>query len=230
MNRAAAALSLLALVLALPALGLENGLARTPPMGWLAWERFQCNTDCVRDPENCISERLFKEMADALVTEGYRDAGYQYVNIDDCWSTMERDATGRLQPDPVRFPSGMKHLADFIHARGLKFGIYGDVGTKTCVGYPGSMGHLYTDAQSFADWTVDMVKMDGCNAGIHEFERLYTDFHNAINRTGRPMVYSCSWPAYEVLHGTTPNYNKIGKYCNLWRNYMDIAGDRKSVV
>lgn len=218
-----------ALGLTLTVSGLENGLARTPPMGWLAWERFQCNIDCARDPENCISERLFKEMAEILVSEGYRDAGYVYVNIDDCWSTFDRDANGRLQADPVRFPSGIKHLADFMHARGLKLGIYGDVGTNTCAGYPGSYSHLYTDAQTFADWDVDMVKMDGCNLDFRDFERVYSEFGQAINRTGRPMVYSCSWPAYEVFNGITPNYPKIGQHCNLWRNYMDIADTWVSV-
>ncbi len=93
---------------------LENGLARTPPMGWLAWERFRCNTDCVNDPEHCISEHLFKTMADLVVSEGYRAVGYNYINIDDCWLARERDRFGRLQPDPLRFPSGIKALADYV--------------------------------------------------------------------------------------------------------------------
>ncbi|XP_037568674.1 alpha-N-acetylgalactosaminidase isoform X2 [Dermacentor silvarum] len=222
-------LALLLLLGAHSAHCLENGLARTPPMGWLAWERFQCNIDCSREPENCISERLFKEMADALVYEGYRDVGYEYVNIDDCWMTQERDVTGRLQANRTRFPNGIKHLADFMHARGLKLGIYGNVGTKTCAGYAGSLGNLYTDAQTFADWDVDMVKMDGCYASIRDYERLYTDFGDAINRTGRPMLYSCSWPAYEVSYGVSPNYKLIGHHCNLWRNYVDIADTWQSV-
>ncbi|XP_050038830.1 alpha-N-acetylgalactosaminidase-like [Dermacentor andersoni] len=222
-------LALLLLICAHPAHCLENGLARTPPMGWLAWERFQCNIDCTREPENCISERLFKEMANALVYEGYRDVGYVYVNIDDCWMTQERDVTGRLQANRTRFPNGIKHLADFMHARGLKLGIYGNVGTKTCAGYAGSLGNLYTDAQTFAEWDVDMVKMDGCYASIRDYERLYTDFGDAINRTGRPMVYSCSWPAYEVSYGVSPNYKLIGHHCNLWRNYVDIADTWQSV-
>ncbi|XP_077558627.1 alpha-N-acetylgalactosaminidase-like [Haemaphysalis longicornis] len=233
MERPVAAVLLAPLALFLlgtrPACGLENGLARTPPMGWLAWERFLCNVDCARDPENCISERLFKEMADKLVSEGYRDAGYEYVNIDDCWMSTERDAAGRLQADPARFPRGIKHIADYMHARGLKLGIYGDVGTKTCAGYPGSFAYLYTDAQTFADWEVDMVKMDGCYASLQDFQRLYTEFNTAINRTGRPMVYSCSWPAYEVQYSMNPNYKLIGQHCNLWRNYMDIADTWQSV-
>uniref|UniRef100_A0A131YC88 Alpha-galactosidase n=1 Tax=Rhipicephalus appendiculatus TaxID=34631 RepID=A0A131YC88_RHIAP len=222
-------IALLLLIGVLPALCLENGLARTPPMGWLAWERFQCNIDCSREPENCISERLFKEMAEALVYEGYRDVGYEYVNIDDCWMNKERDVVGRLQANLTRFPNGIKHIADFMHARGLKLGIYGNVGTKTCAGYAGSLGNLYTDAQTFADWEVDMVKMDGCYANIQDYPRLYTDFGDAINRTGRPMVYSCSWPAYEVSYGASPNYKLIGHHCNLWRNYVDIADTWQSV-
>ncbi|XP_064481595.1 alpha-N-acetylgalactosaminidase-like [Ornithodoros turicata] len=209
---------------------LENGLARTPPMGWLSWERFQCNVNCVRDPENCISERLFKEMAEIMVLEGYRDAGYVYVNIDDCWMSMERDSVGRLQADPERFPKGIKHMADFMHSRGLKLGIYEDVGTKTCAGYPGSMGHLVIDAQTFADWEIDMVKMDGCFANVRDLDRLYPSFNEAINRTGRPMVYSCSWPAYQVMFGITPDYKAMANHCNLWRNYMDISDSWATVL
>ncbi|KAL3265709.1 hypothetical protein HHI36_009912 [Cryptolaemus montrouzieri] len=93
---------------------LENGLARTPPMGWLAWERFRCNTDCKNDPDNCISENLFRTMADILVTEGYADLGYNYINVDDCWLEKERNRFGQLVPDRHRFPRGMKSLADYI--------------------------------------------------------------------------------------------------------------------
>ena len=97
---------------------LENGLATTPPMGWLAWERFRCNTDCANDPHNCISERLFRQMADLIVSDGYREAGYSYINVDDCWLSHKRDRHGRLQADAQRFPSGMKSLADYVHSKG----------------------------------------------------------------------------------------------------------------
>ena len=100
---------------------LENGLATTPPMGWLAWERFRCNTDCANDPHNCISERLFRQMADLIVSDGYREAGYSYINVDDCWLSHKRDRHGRLQADAQRFPSGMKSLADYVHSKGKKF-------------------------------------------------------------------------------------------------------------
>lgn len=102
---------------------LDNGLAQTPPMGWMSWTRFACEIDCQRYPEECISEQLYKQMADMLADQGFARAGYQYVNIDDCWSEKERDsATGRLVADKKRFPSGIRHLADYIHAKGLKFG------------------------------------------------------------------------------------------------------------
>jgi alpha-N-acetylgalactosaminidase len=121
-----------------PTYGLDNGLALTPPMGWLTWERFRCNIDCDNDPENCIGERLIKEQADRLVADGYLDLGYEYIIIDDCWLSPKRDQnTGRLQPDPKRFPSGIKALADYVHSKGLKFGIYEDYGFLTCAGYPG---------------------------------------------------------------------------------------------
>ncbi|XP_037506241.1 alpha-N-acetylgalactosaminidase isoform X1 [Rhipicephalus sanguineus] len=222
-------IALLLLIGVQPVLCLENGLARTPPMGWLAWERFLCNVDCADDPENCVSERLFKEMANAFVSQGYRTVGYQYVNIDDCWMAKQRDAYGRLQANGTRFPNGIKHLADFMHDRGLKLGIYGDVGTKTCEKYPGSKEYLFKDAQTFAEWNVDMVKMDGCFANITEYKKLYPEFGNAINKTGRPMVYSCSWPAYQVFSNMTPNYTLIGHHCNMWRNYADIADTWRSV-
>ena len=113
---------------------LDNGLARTPPMGWLSWERFTCNIDCVNYPHNCINEQLYKDMADRMVQDGFKDVGYQYVNIDDCWSEMKRDSQNKLVADKKRFPSGIKALADYMHSKGLKLGIYGDVGYKTCAG------------------------------------------------------------------------------------------------
>ena len=141
---------------------LDNGLARTPPMGWMSWERFRCNTDCHTDPDNCISEKLFVEMAEALLKSGLNKVGYEYIIIDDCWLDHKRDENGRLQPDATRFPSGIKHLANRIHDMGLKFGIYEDYGNFTCGGYPGILGHLEEDAQTFAQWEVDYIKVDGC--------------------------------------------------------------------
>ncbi|XP_071477917.1 alpha-N-acetylgalactosaminidase-like isoform X1 [Diadema antillarum] len=211
-------------------MALDNGLARTPPMGWLAWERFRCNIDCKNDPKNCISENLFKEMADRLVEDGYLDAGYEYVNIDDCWSAKQRDSQGRLQADPDRFPSGIKALADYVHKKGLKLGIYADYGNFTCGGYPGSLGHLEVDAQTFADWGVDMLKMDGCYADPHTMKKGYPEMTKYLNQTGRPILFSCSWPDYERATGITVDYKLVAENCNIWRNYDDIQDSWDSVL
>jgi len=208
---------------------LENGLARTPPMGWLAWERFRCNTDCENDPEFCISERLFKTMADLVVTEGYKDAGYEYIMMDDCWLTHQRGEDGRLVADPDRFPSGIKALADYVHKLGLKFGIYEDFGTETCGGYPGSLGHLEVDAQTFAEWGVDFVKMDGCNSDPKDMDVGFSKFGAALAATGRPMVYQCEWPLYQGGAGMTPNYTAIREHCNLWRNFYDVQDNWNNI-
>lgn len=109
-------------------------------------------------------------MADRLVEDGYLDLGYEYIIVDDCWLAPTRDSNNRLQPDPVRFPSGIRALADYVHSRGLKFGIYEDYGTLTCGGYPGSIDHLELDANTFAEWTVDYLKLDGCYADISQMD------------------------------------------------------------
>ncbi|NXN94253.1 NAGAB acetylgalactosaminidase, partial [Rhinopomastus cyanomelas] len=222
---------LMALALALPSVALENGLALTPPMGWLAWERFRCNVDCQVDPRNCISERLFFEIADRLAEDGWRELGYEYINIDDCWAAKHRDTEGRLVPDPERFPSGIKALADYVHARGLKLGIYGDLGTLTCGGYPGTtLDRVKQDAQTFADWGVDMLKLDGCYSSAKEQAKGYPEMAKALNATGRPIVYSCSWPAYQGGLPPKVNYTILAKICNLWRNYDDIQDSWDSVL
>ncbi|XP_069760953.1 alpha-N-acetylgalactosaminidase-like isoform X2 [Narcine bancroftii] len=210
---------------------LDNGLARTPPMGWIAWERFKCTTDCKLYPDNCISERLFRAMADKLVEDGWKDLGYQYVNIDDCWSAMVRDINGKLQPDPDRFPSGIKGLAEYVHFKGLKLGIYGDLGHSTCGGYLGTLLETVDlDARTFAEWEVDMLKLDGCNSNSTERSIGYPKMSYALNATGRPIVYSCSWPAYE--DGLLPkvNYTLVSQLCNLWRNYDDINDSWNKVI
>ena len=112
----------------------DDSIVKTPPMGWLSWLRFECQTDCKKYPNECIDENLYKAHADRLVADGYKDLGYQYVMIDDCWSEMQRDSNQRLVANKQRFPHGMKSLADYVHSKGLKLGIYGDVGPKTCAG------------------------------------------------------------------------------------------------
>lgn len=208
---------------------LENGLARTPPMGWMTWQRFRCNVDCVNDPENCISEHLVRVMADKMVSEGYLAAGYEYLVIDDCWLSHKRDENNKLQPDPKRFPNGIRKLADYVHSKGLKFGIYEDYGTLTCGGFPGSINHLELDANTFAEWTIDYVKLDGCYADVKSMDSGYPEMGYYLNKTNRPMVYSCSWPAYQVFAKIDPDYKSIAEHCNLWRNYDDIDDEWDSI-
>ena len=203
---------------------LDNGLARTPPMGWLSWLRFGCETDCQKEPDNCISENLYKAMADRMVADGYKDAGYEYVNIDDCWSAKERDPqTNALVADPDRFPSGIKALADYVHSKGLKLGIYGDMGYQTCGGYPGNKFFMELDAQTFASWGVDSFKMDGCFTDVHDFDTGYPVMAKFLNMTGRPILFSCEWAAYDHDQGLKIDYQKISETCNICRNSRDIS-------
>ena len=158
-------------------------LGQTPQMGWSSWNKFQGN----------INEDIIKGIADAMVTSGLRDAGYTYVNIDDCWHG-KRDADGFIQPDPQRFPSGMKALADYVHARGLKLGIYSDAGTETCAGRPGSLGHEYQDALQYARWGVDYLKYDWCTTTNVNARGAYQLISDALAATGRPIFLSmCEW-------------------------------------
>jgi hypothetical protein len=123
-------------------------------MGWMSWERFRCTTDCVKNPTACINEDLYKAMTDRIVADGYLEAGYNQVSIDDCWENKAGRVDGKLVPDASRFPSGLKALGDYMHAKNVNFGIYSDEGTKTCGGYPGSEDFEEVDAQTFASWGV----------------------------------------------------------------------------
>ncbi|KAI6198576.1 Alpha-galactosidase [Aphelenchoides besseyi] len=222
--------------------GLENGLARTPPMGWMSWTRYYCEIDCSNHPFSCINEQLYMAQADAMVRYGYRDVGYKNIHVDDCWPELKRGNGRQLVANKTRFPSGIGALADFMHERGLNFGIYGDEGTKTCGGYPGTLDYEQEDAQSFADWKVDYVKLDGCNieedempkrrfsfGPLHIFSLGYPLFERYLNKTGRPIVYSCSWPAYLIDKPDKVNYTQIAKSCNTWRNFDDINSSWKSI-
>ena len=177
-------LSGLLLIVCAPALAQKfTGLAPTPQMGWNSWNKFGCN----------VSERLIRETADAMVSSGMKDAGYQYVNIDDCWHG-ERDARGFIQANQERFPSGMKALADYVHARGLKLGLYSDAGWKTCGGRPGSRGHEYQDALRYAEWGVDYLKYDWCETQGLKAEGAYQTMSAALRAAGRPVLFSlCEW-------------------------------------
>eukprot|EP00518_Triparma_eleuthera_P004149 CAMPEP_0182454530 /NCGR_PEP_ID=MMETSP1319-20130603/1124_1 /TAXON_ID=172717 /ORGANISM="Bolidomonas pacifica, Strain RCC208" /LENGTH=413 /DNA_ID=CAMNT_0024652547 /DNA_START=13 /DNA_END=1254 /DNA_ORIENTATION=+ len=223
------------LLLTLPAAwGLDDGLARTPPMGWMSWERFLCNTDCESYPDSCISEDLYKRQADLMVSEGYLEAGYTQVNIDDCWSTLERDpVTDEQVADPDRFPGGIKALSKYMHDKGLKLGLYSDIGTKTCGGYIGMQDHLELDANTFASWDIDMLKVDGCYQDTDMMADTYPELSRALNATGRPIVYSCSWPAYlDPDYGEADDaavLKELAQICHLWRNWDDIEDSWASV-
>jgi len=190
-------------------------LAKTPPMGWNSWNKFGCN----------VSDRLIREMADAMVSSGMQAAGYQYVNIDDCWQ-VSRDAQGTIVADPTRFASGIKAVADYVHSKGLKLGVYTDAGRQTCEGRPGSYQHEEQDAKSYAAWGVDYVKVDWCHAeGLDPTVR-YAKVRDALAQAGRPIVFSiCNW-------GVNAPWTWGPSTGNLWRTTGDISDhyDRMSVI
>jgi alpha-galactosidase len=183
-----------------------EGLAQTPPMGWNSWNTYHGN----------INEKVVRETAEAMVRSGMRDVGYVYVVIDDTWSLRERDEGGNLVPDPEKFPSGMKALADYVHSLGLKFGIYGCAGTKTCGGYPGSWGHEFQDARTFASWGVDYLKYDWCYTETADARDAFKRMRDALYAAGRPVVFSiCEW-------GTAKPWEWGKDVGHLWRTTGDI--------
>jgi len=182
-----------------------DNLAQTPPMGWNSWNKFACN----------VSEDLIKGAADAMVETGMKDAGYEYVVIDDCWQ-VSRDAQGNIVSDAKRFPSGMKALADYVHSKGLKFGIYSDAGTATCQKRPGSKGFEEKDAQQYAAWGVDYLKYDWCSTEGQDAREAYTKMSRALRATGRPIVFSiCEW-------GSSQPWLWAPGVGHLWRTTGDI--------
>ncbi|GIF96075.1 alpha-galactosidase [Catellatospora citrea] len=198
---------------------LDNGVARTPPMGWNSWNTFGCN----------INESLIRQHADAIVSSGMRDLGYQYVVVDDCWFNPNRDSSGNLQGDPTRFPSGMKALGDYLHARGLKFGLYQVPVDKTCAQYfgaypgaTGSQGHEAQDARQFAAWGVDFLKYDWCspNGTIDQQVTTFAKMRDALAAAGRPIVYSIN---PNSIHAKTGPLRNWGDVANMWRTTEDIT-------
>jgi alpha-galactosidase len=185
---------------------VSAGLALTPPMGFNTWNKFGCD----------VSDTLVRGMADAMVKSGMKDAGYQYIVIDDCWQ-VARDANGNIIADPQRFPGGIKALADYVHSLGLKFGIYSDAGSKTCAGRPGGRGHEFQDALQYAAWGVDYLKYDWCNTTTQDAQASYALIRDALDASGRPIVLSiCEWgKAKPWLWG-----KEVGG--NLWRTTDDI--------
>jgi alpha-galactosidase len=199
-------------------LPLATGNAPTPPMGWNSWNEFHGG----------ISETLIDSVADAFVSAGLKDAGYTYVNIDDTWSNKAgRASDGSLQADPTKFPDGISAVADHVHAAGLKLGIYGDRGTATCGGYPGSQGYETQDAGSFASWGVDYLKYDNCNATL-DVKTQYQAMATALMTTGRPFVFSlCAWQFYQWGVTTGNLWRTTGDISDLWSSiYANLMNNR----
>ncbi|MFA5962800.1 MAG: glycoside hydrolase family 27 protein [Sphingomonas sp.] len=208
-NRAVRAASIVLLLVtggSAMAMTAPPSLAATPPMGWNSWNKFACQID----------EAKVRATADAIVASGMRDAGYSYVVIDDCWQGA-RDGDGFITADAAKFPSGIAALATYVHARGLKFGIYSDAGAKTCGGRPGSQGHEYQDAATYARWGVDYLKYDWCDTGTRNAEEAYRTMAAALAATGRPILLSlCEW-------GTAKPWLWSPQVGQQWRTTGDIA-------
>lgn len=190
-------------------------IKNTPPMGWNSWNTFGAD----------INEKLIFETADKMVETGLLDTGYDYLVIDDCWSLKERDKDGRLVADPEKFPHGMKAVADYVHSKGLKFGMYSCAGNLTCAGYPGSFEHEFTDAETFAEWGVDFLKYDYCyHSNIIHGKYLYRRMGLALKNCGRDILFSaCSWGA----DNTAEWMRETG--ANMWRSTGDIFDTWESI-
>lgn len=197
----------------------EKYLGMTPPMGWNSWNTFTWN----------INEDLIKESADAMVSSGLKDAGYEYIVIDDCWSLKQRDENGYLVPDPEKFPHGMKAVADYVHSKGLKFGMYSCDGTHTCAGYPGSFEHEFQDAATFASWGVDYLKYDNCYKPKRiDGELLYKRMSLALRNCGRDIMFSaCNWGSEDVhkwIQATGAHlFRTTGDIQDSWESIKELA-------
>ena len=207
MMRSICVCSIVLLVLSTPLAGAEgiDNLALTPPMGWNSWNTFRLE----------INEDLVRGVADTFVERGYKDAGYEYIVIDDGWQ-VDRDAEGNIMVNKDKFPSGIKALADYVHSKGLKFGIYSDAGYLTCGRFPGSLGYEYQDARQYAAWGVDYLKFDWCHTGNKSAPDSYALMRDALEKAGRPIVFSiCDW-------GVSQPWEWARGVGHLWRTTFDI--------
>jgi len=199
-----------------------NNIIKTPPMGWNSWNTFY----------DGINEKLIFEMADAMVEQGFRDAGYEYLVIDDCWQARSRDEKGNLVPDREKFPHGMRAVSDYVHAKGLKFGLYSCCGVRTCAGYPGSFEHEYEDAARFADWGVDYLKYDNCSRpAVIPSEILYRRMSMALKSTGREITLAaCQWGTEGVYKWAGSSgvhtYRSTVDIQDAWASIESIARER----
>jgi alpha-galactosidase len=207
-----------------PAAAENNGLALTPPMGWNDWYSDYCN----------VNAQLVEQTALAMVNDGMKAAGYDYVNIDDCWMAPSRDSAGNLVADPSKFPDGIAPVAAYVHGLGLKLGIYEDAGTTTCAGLPGSYGHEAQDAATFASWGVDYLKYDRCSIPYSDFpgqsqeqvqQTLYTRMSNALAATGRPILFSMCDP-----DPSDDPWLWGASIANMWRTTTDVYDNFFSVL
>jgi len=188
----------------------DTTLALTPPMGWNSWNKFQCEG---------LNETVIKGIADAMATNGMKDAGYQYVVLDDCWQMPDRDKDGNLVADKIKFPSRIAALAEYIHSKGLKIGIYTCAGTKTCGNFPGSRGYEFQDFKLFAQWRIDFVKVDWCHATTQNAQDSYTLISKALQASNRPMILSiCEW-------GLSKPWTWGKEVGHLWRTTGDILNN-----
>lgn len=195
-------------------------LVNTPPMGWNSWNTFGAK----------ISDKLIREIADQFIKLGLDKAGYRYIVIDDCWSELERDPeTGKMLASKEKFPDGMRALADYIHAKGLKFGMYSCAGVKTCANYPGSFDHEFLDAETFAEFGCDFLKYDFCHKPAHASgPLLYRRMGNALRASGRDILYSiCNWGSDDIWSWARSAgahmYRSTGDICDNFKSFTDIA-------
>lgn len=197
----------------------------TPPMGWNSWNTFGAD----------IHEALIFETADAMAAKGLLEKGYEYLVIDDCWSLRERGQDGRLAPDPEKFPHGMKAVADYVHSKGLKFGMYSCAGNLTCAGYPGSFEHEFLDAQTFAEWGVDFLKYDYCyHSPIIPGKYLYRRMGLALENCGREILFSaCSWGVDETQEWVKSTgasmWRSTGDIFDSWESVKELAGQQEKL-
>ena len=184
----------------------KKEIALTPPMGWNSWNYFACEG---------LNETVVRDMADAMVASGMKDAGYEYIVLDDCWQ-IARDENGKIIADPEKFPSGIKALADYVHSKGLKFGLYSDAGRKTCEERPGGYQYEEIDAKTYEEWGVDYLKYDWCHSKFLKPQKTYPRMGKALAELDRPIVYSvCNW-------GRKKPWKWAGEFAHLWRTTGDI--------
>ena len=201
-------------------------IKNTPPMGWNSWNTFGAD----------INEQLIRDTADKMVDTGLLNAGYEYLVIDDCWSLKERDENGRLAADPEKFPNGMKAVADYVHSKGLKFGMYSCAGNLTCAGYPGSFEHEFTDAETFAYWGVDFLKYDYCyHSNIIHGKYLYRRMGTALKNCGRDILFSaCSWGADNtaewIRESGAAMWRSTGDIVDSWASIKSLTEEQESIL